>query len=286
MKPVYESAEDFIKANKGRFEVLGQRSGKASEIIKLYNGKSGGSENLAVLHGLWAHEKAIAAGLKVHSFLLCPGLAKWQSIACVSARIVEAAERCYVISGRTYARISQYDDSDGILSLARLPDYKPEDLTAGGDGVIFVMDGLVKPGNVGVILRSCDGAGVSAVFICRLRTRVTHPNAIKASMGAAFSVPVVPFEDAVACREWLVRNGYTIYVADPKVKTCYRDLPYEGKTAVVMGNEHIGASETWYEGGAVPFAIPMHGSCDSLNVSIAAAILAYEIRGRRAGSVP
>jgi len=287
MKSKYETytIDDFLSAHANKLEPLGQKSEAARQIIRICNGKTDDGEDLVVLHGLWAHEKALAAGLSVHSFLICPAIVKWPGAADISARFVGMAERGYVISERTFARISDYGDPDGILSLARLPMRKPGDFPAKtNDSVVFVLDGLVKPGNVGVILRSCDGAGVDAVMTCHLRTRVTHPNAVKASMGAAFTVPIVPFAHAEACKAWLTRNGYAIYIADPKVETRYDQLSYAGKIAVVMGNEHAGASGAWYDGSAEAFAIPMRGACDSLNVSVAAAILAYEIQKKKAGA--
>ena len=272
---------DFLSANADYFEPLKQKSEAARQILKLCKGAYDGSDDLIILYGLRAHENALAAGLPVHAFFICPTIAKWPAVADVSARFMRIAEHSYTVTERTFARMDGYGDPDGILSLARLPMRSPDALALGQDSIIFVLDGLTKPGNVGVILRSCDGAGVSAVMVCNLRTHVTHPNAIKASMGAAFSVPIVPFPDAQACKEWLTRNGFTIYIADPKVENRYDTLRYAGRTAVVMGNEHIGACGAWYDGSASPFAIPMNGSCDSLNVSVAASILAYEIRRKR-----
>lgn len=281
----YESVEEFLTAHIQKFEALSQKGAKTRDIIKLYNGKSDGSDKFIVLHGLWAHEKALAAGLSIHSFLICPSIVKWNLVSEISACFVGMAERSYIISERIFTRITEYGDPDGILSLALLPRRLPEDIKSENNNVVFVLDGLVKPGNLGVILRSCDGAGVDAVMTCHLRTRVTHPNSIKASMGAAFSVPIVPFENAYACKAWLQQNGYTVYIADPKVETRYSDFSFSGKVAVVMGNEHIGASNVWYDGSATPFSIPMNGTCDSLNVSIAAAILAYEIQNKRSSHV-
>jgi len=283
---VYEDVESFLTVNARQFKTLSQKGANTRDILNLCSGKTDRGDNLIVLHGLWAHEKALNAGLSIHSFLICPSLTKWRKVSEISACFAALAEHSYVISERTFARITDYGDPDGILSLARLPMHKPEDLAPDDNSVVFVLDGLVKPGNVGVILRSCDGAGVDAVMTCHLRTRVTHPNTIKASMGAAFSVPIVPFENAGACKAWLQQNEYTIYIADPKVETRYYNLSYGGKIAVVMGNEHIGVSNVWYDGSASPFLIPMNGTCDSLNVSIAAAILAYEIQNKRSSNVP
>ncbi len=279
----FTTIDEFLMDNAPRFVCVGPKNEAARQIVALCKGTAQSDANLIVLHGLWAHEKALEAGLIIHTFLVCPPLAKWAKIADVSAKFLKIARRCYTISERTFARISDYGDPDGILSLAYLPVRSPEALAFGDNSVVFVMDGLTKPGNIGVILRSCDGAGVSAVMICHLRTRVTHPNAIKASMGAAFSVPLVAFGDACACKAWLKQNGFAIYVADPHAPNRYDNLSYSGKIAIVLGNEHRGASETWYDGSASSLSIPMNGTCDSLNVSVAASILAYEIQSKRAG---
>jgi TrmH family RNA methyltransferase len=282
MKKIHRTIESFMEAHGDRFNPLGQKNETARRIHRLYGGK----DEYIVLHGIWAHEKAHAAGLEVHSFLLCPTLVKWPKAAEMAEAFVHKAKECYTISERTFARITDYGDPDGILSLVTLPERTPESYISKPDDTVFVLDGLVKPGNVGVILRSCDGAGIDAVFTCNLRTRVTHPGAVKASMGAVFSLPIVPFGGAEECKDWLVRNGYTIYIADPKVDTPYNGFDFKGKTAVVMGNEHIGAKKIWYSGFAKAFAIPMKGTCDSLNVSVAASVLAYEVLGKKGKTVP
>lgn len=273
---------NFLQEHANRLLSIGSRSEAAKQIIAMSKQAPTDEARLFVLHGLWAHEKALAAGLKIHSFLMCPDLLKWPEVASVSTEFMIRAERCYIISEKTYARISAYDDPDGILSLAHLPEHKPSNLSLDDEGVVFVLDGLTKPGNIGVIIRSCDGAGISAILTCHLRTRVTHPNAIKASMGAAFSLPIVDFDDAHACKTWLLQNGFTIYIADPNAAPRYNHLPYRGKIALVLGNEHRGASHTWYDGSAKPLSIPMNGMCDSLNVSVAASIMAYEIQSKKA----
>ena len=283
---LFLTVDDFLSVNADQFETLGQKSETARQIIALSKGTAKNDENLVVLLGWRMHEKALAAGLSIPSFLICPSIVKWPKVGDISLRYIETAERCYIITPKTFARFSDYGDPDGILSLARLPMRKPDELMLEDDSVVFVMDGLTKPGNVGVILRSCDGAGVSAVMTCNLRTRLTHPNAVKASMGAVFSMPIAGFDNARSCREWLMGNGFTIYIADPNSENRYDRLCYPGKIAVVLGNEHIGASRVWYDGSAHPFSIPMCGACDSLNVSVAAAILAYEIRSRKAGVNP
>jgi len=282
-KNKYENINDFLSACASDFVTAGQKSETARRLVKSYKNAASSRENFVVLHGLWAHEKAFAAHMTVQSFLLCPQIAKWPEIAEITRKFMKIAENRYIINKRTFSRITDYGDPDGILSLARLKFRGANDFNQKNGNVVFVLDGLVKPGNIGVIIRACDGAGVGAILVCGLRTSVTHPNAIKASMGAAFTVPIIRFDGAAACKKWLMENGYQIYVADPAAETRYDKPDYSGKIAVVMGNEHIGADRVWYDGSSKPFFIPMSGTCDSLNVSVAAAILAYEIQRKRLG---
>ena len=77
-------------------------------------------------------------------------------------------------------------------------------------------------------------------------------------------------------RGWLGAHGFTVYLADTRAERYYFDEPFGRKTALVMGSERYGISREWYEGDFRMIAIPMEGSCDSLNVGVAATVLAYE----------
>ena len=277
---IFASAERFFASAEGAFARLPAKGEETRAFFSRMNG-DGGPEGLVALHDAWAHEKALCAGLRFEAFAICPPLANWGKISDIAERCAGAAPRRYIISDKAYARVADHTDGDGILSLARLPIREPEDLALGGDAVVFVLDGLTKPGNVGVILRSCDGAGVDAVFTCNLRTRATHPNAVKSSMGAVFYLPTCSFASAEDCKGWLNRNGFTVYVADPEADNRFDSADYRGRIAVVFGNEHVGASGAWYRGGARALTIPMSGACDSLNVSVAASIIAFAIKSAR-----
>ena len=80
-----------------------------------------------------------------------------------------------------------------MISICKFPLASLDDIPLKKDNIIIVLDGLEIPGNVGTILRSCDGAKIDGVFICNRRARITHPKIIKGSMGAAFTIPVVEF---------------------------------------------------------------------------------------------
>ena len=163
-----------------------------------------------------------------------------------------------------------------MFALAKLPAHDLAAFDPPNDAVLLVLDGIEIPGNVGTLLRMADGAGVDGVFLCNRKARMTHPKLIKGSQGAVLSVPFFEFESVTACRSWLAAHGFAVYLADTRAERYYFDEPFGEKTALVMGSERYGISREWYEGDYRMIAIPMEGSCDSLNVGVAATVLAYE----------
>jgi TrmH family RNA methyltransferase len=164
----------------------------------------------------------------------------------------------------------------GLFSVIQLPELNIEKLELGENALVMVLDGLEKPGNIGTIIRTCDGAGVDAVFLCNRKSRLTNPLLIKGSMGAVFTIPIVEFDNVRSCIDWLVSHHFNIFLADTKAEISYKHANYTGNTALVMGCERYGISGDWYSSSPKLISIPMLGICDSLNVGVAASILAYE----------
>ncbi len=142
-------------------------------------------------------------------------------------------------------------------------------------GLIAVLEGIEKPGNVGAILRSADGAGVSAVIVCGGGTDLFNPNAIRASLGTIFTMPVAQAtaEETLA---WLRAHAFTIVAARPDAGVLYSQFDWTRPTAVVLGSESRGISELWNAPDVASIHLPMRGAADSLNVSATAAVVFYE----------
>jgi len=126
-------------------------------------------------------------------------------------------------------------------------------------------------------MRTCDGAGAAALFLCNKKVRLTNPKYIKGSMGAAFTVPYYEFEDASDCADWLRAKGFDIYLADTRAEKKYYEYEYKNRSALIVGSEKYGISREWYAPDAKLLSVPMNGSCDSLNVGVASSIILYEM---------
>lgn len=238
---------------------------------------SGGKpyENQCVLDGYWALQKAADAGMRVRSFFFCSDFLESETAWALQRRYLALADECFAVSAKTFEKLSDRDDPCGMLAVADFPVHTPDEMR--GAPILVVLDQLETPGNIGTILRSCDGAGVGGAIVVNRRVRFTHPKLIKGSMGAAFSVPMASFESVAACRAWLTANGYTVYLADTRAEKSLGALEYRFPAALVCGSERYGISPEWYDGTEYLVKIPMRGTGDSLNVGVAASIFLYDM---------
>jgi TrmH family RNA methyltransferase len=145
---------------------------------------------------------------------------------------------------------------------------------------VAVLEGVEKPGNAGAVLRSADAAGVSAVIVADARTDLFNPNAIRASLGAIFSLPVCEATSADALA-WLRQRRFAVFAARVDGAVPYTQADYRGPAAIVLGSEAAGLSPVWTGDDIQAVRLPMLGVVDSLNVSAAAAVLFYEARRQR-----
>ena len=155
--------------------------------------------------------------------------------------------------------------------------------TRGKEPLIIVLEGVENPGNLGAILRTADATGATAVIVCDPLTDLYNPNLIRASLGAAFTVPCAPAtsQEAIA---WLKEKGIAILTAQLQDSELYYDTDMTRATAIVMGTEATGLTTQWRKAADAHIRIPMLGHCDSLNVSVSAAVLLYEgVRQRNTG---
>ena len=183
-------------------------------------------------------------------------------------------------------RLAYGDRDEGVVALFETP---PSDLdqlttTLPEHALIAVMERVEKPGNLGALLRSADGAGVDAVIAADPVSDIWNPNAIRASLGPIFSTPVAACSSAEALA-FLRAHGVTVLAARVEGATDYDAADMTTSVALVVGAETTGLSQTWAGEGVTPVAIPMLGLADSLNVSASAAVLFYEARRQRRAAV-
>ncbi|WP_346939845.1 RNA methyltransferase [uncultured Clostridium sp.] len=262
----------------GEFSHLKLVGGK-DHSIRLINGliknKKGEDEDLFVIEGLWAYEKIIKSDIRIRSFVFCPEFIKNKSILDMVKFIVGVADDSCLISSNLCNRLSSRDSGEGFFLLCSFPQYDLKDIKLKENNLLVILDGLEKPGNIGTIIRSVDGAGGDGVIICNSKVRKTNQKLIKSSMGSSFMLPVVNSDITILVR-WLKSNGFKIIVTDLRATKNYYNVDYKGRIAIIVGNEIHGISEIWNEYECERVIIPMFGGADSLNVGVAATMVVYE----------
>ena len=183
------------------------------------------------------------------------------------------------VASDAFAKLAYGDRADGVVLVAEAPARGLADLVLPDEPLIAVVEAVEKPGNLGAILRTADGAGVDAVIVADPRVDLWNPNVIRASVGAVLrsGVAVTTGDEA---RRWLADHNLPVYVTRPEAALTYSDADFASAAAIVLGSEADGVSPVW-DAGATAISLPMRGVADSLNVSAAAAVLLYEARRQR-----
>ena len=148
---------------------------------------------------------------------------------------------------------------------------------------ILVLSGVEKPGNLGAILRTVNALHIQAVLVCDHALEIHHPNVIRNSLGAVFDLPIIQCSSQEAL-QYLLQNNYHIYVTHMEGTHAPYDLNFREKHCIVMGAEDKGVSQVWKDEAERLVCIPMQGVVDSLNVSVAAAMMMYEVKRQRTAS--
>ena len=188
------------------------------------------------------------------------------------------------VPSAVFEKIAYRGESGGLLLVVPYVERTLDSLDLSAIPLLVIVEDAEKPGNLGAILRTADAAGVDALIVPAPEaydgdhvkgTDLHNPNVIRASLGAAFTVPQV-VAPAGELRGWLHAKGIRLVATVVDADLLYTDVDMTGPTAIVMGSEAWGLSEIWREAADELVRIPMHGRVDSLNLATSAALLVYE----------
>jgi tRNA G18 (ribose-2'-O)-methylase SpoU len=241
-----------------------------------------GSQRLLVAEGLWAHEVLLDLNAAIDVFLWCPEAASCPDAHARSTQIAARAASAYRVSPRVLDLLCERERPEGLISLVSLPAWDAQRIELQAEALVLVADAIEIPGNLGTMLRTLDACGGDCLILTNRRTRLSHPKVFRGSRGMNLRVPTIEFAQPAAAARWLRDRDVDVYLATVGAgATPYREARYARRAAVVVGNERYGVSQSWTDLASDRVTIPMHGRADSLNVSVSASILLYDIRARR-----
>jgi len=247
------------------------------DLVRLRTASHRRDSGLTIVDGIREIVRALEAGVRFREVYVCEGY----DIPATCSRNLEASgARFYTTSKGVFAKMAYGEREEGILGVCAIPQRSLADLRLDGNALVVVIEQVEKPGNLGAILRTCDGAGVAGVLVCDSKTDLYNPNVIRASVGTVFTVNTVQCPSDEALR-FLKSKGIKICAASPQAQTVYTRIDLTAAAAIVLGSEQEGLSDFWDKNADARVKIPMRGAADSLNVSTSAAILIYEALRQR-----
>ena len=186
------------------------------------------------------------------------------------------------VSEEVFKKAADTQSPQGILCVLHQPEYGLQDLGIyRQDALLMVLEDLQDPGNLGTILRTGEGAGVTGVLMSRRTVDLFNPKTIRATMGSIYRMPFLYVDSLEQAVRQLQQNGVQVYAAHLEGKTEHYQENYKGKTAFLIGNEGNGLKPETAALADTYIRIPMEGQVESLNAAIASAILMYEAARQR-----
>lgn len=240
---------------------------------------------LTLVDGIREVRRALEAGVIVVEAFICEPLLAGPDARVVLDRFAADGTTVDSVTEPVFASLAFGGRAEGVVAVVRIPSLELARLEVPVDSLVVVIEGVEKPGNLGAVLRSTDGAGADALIVADARTDPFNPNAIRASAGTVFNVPLAAASTASAVA-WLRDRGLRVVAARVDAERLYTEVDLTGPLAIVLGAEAEGLSADWSGPDVEAVRLPMLGIADSLNVSVSAAVLLYEARRQRGPRVP
>jgi TrmH family RNA methyltransferase len=248
---------------------------RVKDAVKLRDRRHRDQQGRILIDGATELGRAIAAGVRLVEVFVCEPLCRDEASRSVLEMLPRTAAARFDVAVPVFEKLAFGQRAEGVLGVAETPRATLDSLKLPQRPLVAVLEGVEKPGNVGAVLRSADGAGLSALIVADARTDLFNPNAIRASLGTIFTVPVAA-ASAAETLVWLRARKLAIFAARVDGAALYTDCDYRGPAAIVLGSEAEGLTGAWSAADVAAVRLPMHGTADSLNVSATAAILFYE----------
>lgn len=260
-------------------EITSFKNPRIKEVVLLREKKSRYQKELIIVEGLREITRALEAGVYFRELFFCEDFLDKDDERKIF-KTLPTHTKIYKTTSDVFSKICFGERKEGLIAVCRRPESSLKDISLSRVPLIVVIEQIEKPGNLGAILRICDGAGVDLVLVCDRLTDIYNPNVIRASVGTVFSLKIAEALNGEAL-DFLKKNKIHILATLPQTKTVYSDAALNQALAIVLGSEEKGLSEFWKKNAEMSVKIPMHGQADSLNVSATAAIIIYEALRQR-----
>jgi TrmH family RNA methyltransferase len=219
---------------------------------------------------------AIKGGYRIETLLFYPELISENEIN----KLVQNTTDLIEINKDIFEKLAYRESTEGVIAVANSKSFSLSDLKLNENPLLLIAEAPEKPGNIGALLRTADAANLDAVIIANPKGDLYNPNIVRSSVGCLFTNQIATGTTSEIIA-FLKERKINFYCATLQNSTSYHTQDYTMPSALVVGTEATGLSQEWREAATQNIIIPMQGEIDSMNVSVAAAILIFEAKRQR-----
>jgi TrmH family RNA methyltransferase len=214
-------------------------------------------------------------GYEIETILFAPDICSEKEAQKLSnsAELIE-------INATIFQKLAYRDTTEGILAVAKTKSMQLSDLKLSENPLILIAEAPEKPGNIGALLRTADAANLDAVIVANPKSDMYSPNIVRSSVGCLFTNQIAT-GTTTEIIAFLKERKMNFYCATLQNTIAYHTQDFTTPTAIVVGTEATGLTKEWLDAATQNVIIPMQGEIDSMNVSVAAAILIFEAKRQR-----
>ena len=235
-------------------------------------------DNIFLAEGIKMYEEAPGESVR-EVYIIEETLLKMQQDPKLKVKLEKTGYE--IVSEEVFQKMSDTQTPQGILTVLKRPEYSMEKLLQSKNPLFVILEDLQDPGNLGTIVRTGEGAGVTAVIMSRNTVDIFNPKTIRATMGSIYRVPFVYVDDIKDTIKSLHNVNVKTYAAHLKGDNYYDSFSFHEGTAFLIGNEGNGLKKETADMASAYLKIPMEGQVESLNAAIATSLLMYEAHRQR-----
>ncbi|AXG70358.1 23S rRNA (uridine(2479)-2'-O)-methyltransferase [Kordia sp. SMS9] len=237
-------------------------------------------EGKFVLEGFRELTLALEGNYTIDTLLFYPEICSYERIKTILENTSNTPE-CIEISKEVFQKLAYRSSTEGILAIMKTKVHSLDSIAFHNENpLILVAEAPEKPGNIGALLRTADAANVDAVLIANPKTDLYNPNIVRSSVGCVFTTQIATGNTSEIIA-FLQNKNIAMYCAALTASEHYHIQDFQKASAIVVGTEATGLSDEWLQNATQNIIIPMQGKIDSMNVSVAAAIILFEAKRQR-----
>lgn len=230
-----------------------------------------------IIEGIRELTLAINSDYQLEKVLFYPSLISLQKLESLVGSAIDFIQ----ISKEIYEKLAYRNSTEGIIAVSKIKELSLKNITfKRKNPLLLIAEGIEKPGNIGALLRTADAANIDAVLIADPKSDLYNPNIIRSSVGCLFTNQIASGTSQEIIT-FLKEHQVAIYTTTLQNSNPYHLENYQKACAIVVGTEATGVTEIWREEATQNINIPMQGKIDSMNVSVAAAIVLFEAKRQR-----